>query len=583
MTFPSNDVVGEAARSVGHRLVKAIVIGGDSTPEGATKSLTEDPFSALTERIVQPPYSPEALARWPELSGELASAIDAMVKNVVGYGHRLVERPYEGSPDGEQTYLAAAKKERVEIENWIAVAALQDVESLSSLRKRERASLETTGTSFTEVLRNADGRIVGLKLLQAPQMRLGREDTTPTTISVPVLVRTEDGGCEYVRTPVRRRLRLFVQARLAPVTSSRVVTVGDMERRWFKSFLDPRTIDNVTGEVVPDEQLRNFEDTGRPMPEDRKANEILYRCLPSSRTPYGVPRWIGNFLSVTGCRAAEEVNLITLQNNNIPSLAILVSGGRLTDGTIARIKEFVETQVRGKSNFSQVMILEGESSLDGDETNRVKIEITPIAKAQHTDVLFEKYLIQCREAIRRSFRIPSLFLGVSDDLTKTSFASYRQLTDEQVFAPERAEDDWFFNNLIFADLGFKYWRLIGRTPNITDNKDLITLLAAAERTGGVTPKISRDVVADVFPLAGEAPRLDPEKIDPDMPFSLQLAERMKNYGDPTEMNQNFGPAQPPMRPDEVIKADDSRDMIAEYLGLAEAALTRVRSDLRESP
>jgi hypothetical protein len=69
------------------------------------------------------------------------------------------------------------------------------------------------------------------------------------------------------------------------------------------------------------------------------------------------------------------------------------------------------------------------------------------------------------------------------------------------------------------------------------------MLAAAERTGGVTPEIARAVVEDVFPQAAEAMPLSP-KIDPHVPFSLTMAEAIKNQAIPTEVNQQIAPVQP---------------------------------------
>jgi len=119
---------------------------------------------------------------------------------------------------------------------------------------------------------------------------------------------------ESVRIP--RRLRRFVQYQ-----NGRYV--------YFKSFGDPRTISKLTGAVYPD--VRSLL---RDRSDDAPATELLHFAIHSSRSPYGVPRWIGNMLSVLGSRQMEEVNYMYFSNKSVPPLALLVSGGKLSDNTV---------------------------------------------------------------------------------------------------------------------------------------------------------------------------------------------------------------------------------------------------------
>ena len=60
-------------------------------------------------------------------------------------------------------------------------------------------------------------------------------------------------------------------------------------------------------------------------PEDGPATELLHFALHSPRSPYGVPRWIGNLLSVLGSRQMEEVNYLYFSNKSVPPLALLAA------------------------------------------------------------------------------------------------------------------------------------------------------------------------------------------------------------------------------------------------------------------
>jgi len=62
-------------------------------------------------------------------------------------------------------------------------------------------------------------------------------------------------------------------------------------------------------------------------------------------------------LAIYGVRAAEEINYITFKNNNIPSMVLMISNGSLTQGSIDRITQFVETSIQGSDNRSKFRVL----------------------------------------------------------------------------------------------------------------------------------------------------------------------------------------------------------------------------------
>jgi len=247
-----------------------------------------------------------------------------------------------------------------------------------------------------------------------------------------------------------------------------------------------------------------------------------------------MPRYIGNLLSIFGDRAAEEINFITFKNNNIPSMVIAVSNGQLTEATIDRVKEFVESQIQGSDNYSKFLLLEAEGAEEGEDGSQVKMEIKPLVSEQHKDALFQEYSKNNQDKIRRLWRLPPIFVGRSDDYTRATAESSRRLADEQIFAPERDEFDAFINRQIFPSMGIMYHKFKSNSPNTTDNTQLVKILASAEKTGGMSPKIGRLILEDV--LNSELPGF-PDEFDPDVPFSLTMAEAVKNQADPSEPGQ----------------------------------------------
>ncbi|MFA5122981.1 phage portal protein [Zavarzinia sp.] len=558
-------------------------------PREGSKALSSDPWQGIETKIVMPPHDPATLAGLIELSPDLAAAIDAMVTNVDGFGYVL--QPLVNLTDNKaesDAIKAAMAAEHADLQNFLDVAG--DTDDVTALRKKIRTDRESIGYALVEVIRDTKGRILHLQHLPSREMRLGREDPDHTRVTVKQLRRKPDGTWEYVDRYAYRRLRQYVQAKLidgarvrysglhddTPTqadsgdTAQAVPTLSPW-RVWFRSFGDPRVIDKRTGDVVPADKAANFDGKGNPMPDEFKANEVLYFRRYSSRSPYGIVRWISALLHVLGNRSAQEINYTTLTNNNIPSMVITASKGRLTEGSISRVKQFTETHIQGTQNFSTFLILEGESGLESDESAQTVIEVKPLTANQHTDALFVNYTEFTGSEIRKTFRIPSLFLGGMKEINRAAAEEVRRLTDEQVFAPERDEFDREFNSTVLADLGFQFWRYVSRTPNVTDNKDLVAMLASAERTGGITPRIARRIVVDVFPSAADAPEIskDLHGFDPDVPFSIQVAERIKNMAGGSEINNQVAPVMPAANPADVTKNED--DLVARLFKIGDRA------------
>jgi capsid portal protein len=247
-----------------------------------------------------------------------------------------------------------------------------------------------------------------------------------------------------------------------------------------------------------------------------------------------MPRFIGNWLGIVGDRAAEETNYITFNNNNIPSMFVAVSNGQLTDGTIGRIESFVESQIQGNDNFSKFLVLEAEGFAEGEDGGQIKLEVKPLTKEQHTDAMFQNYSDNNRDSIRRSFRLPPILVGRAEDYTRATADASVKLADEQVFAPARGIVDQFINRRLFPEMKFVYHKFRSNSPDTTDDTELVNLLSSAEKTGGMSPNIARVILEDV--LGRELGPVSPE-IDGDIPFSLQMAEAVKNEADPTEPGQ----------------------------------------------
>ncbi|PNX52107.1 MAG: hypothetical protein BV456_00750 [Thermoplasmata archaeon M8B2D] len=490
-----------------------------NTQSKSTKA-NDDPLVTLGEsgKIIEPPFDPFSLTLLIERCTELGPSIEAMEINIDGFGYRFVPRT-KSDPRLEipESIKKEIKKENIELQNFFENCT---DESFVNFRRKLRKDLEITGMAYFEVIRSITGTIQSFVHIPAYQVRIGKKDNKPILAKKKIYELQENGSVKIKVVEYWTRFRTYVQSRLQTRHNLEIVP-GD-KLVWFKDFGDSRILNNKTGEFDP-----------KTNPDDY-ANEMICLSLYSARSSYGLPRYIGSLLSMFGDRAAEEINYNTFQNNNIPSMALLISNGQLTDGSMARINSFLESQVQGSNNYSKILLIEAEGSDEGEEGNQVKLDLKPLSREQHTDALFQQYSKNNKENIRKSFRMPPIFIGSTDGYNKSTADISRRITDEQVFAPERNEFDALINRKIMPEIGAIYHRFVSNSPNTTDNEQLVKMLATSEKTGGMTPYIARKMLEEI--LGRDLPEFK-EEFDPHVPFSLTMAEAVKNKADPTEPGQ----------------------------------------------
>lgn len=583
--IPIQKQAGERANAANHRALRQVRarvvevrknangITSSSAKPGQSQANPEDPFVSLGQqgKVIEPPFDVLTLAMLPENSSELGQCIDAMATNIDATGHRFVSRlkiddvsklesdQQGGTPGVDQTkidLLEKANAEKVRLTNFFTYCTS---ESFTEFRRRLRKDLESTGMYYFEVIRNSDGEIQGFTHLPSYQMRLGKVENEPVEMSRKVLELQVDGSVKVKTQRYMKAFRTFVQGRSIGQGRTSTTTNG-YKVVWFKEFGDARQYNKNNGDLAKDGERIKAADL---------ANEVIYFRLYSPRTPYGLPRFIGNLLSIMGDRAAEEINWTTFKNNNVPSMAVLVSNGQLTQGTVSRIESFVESQVQGSDNYSKFLIVEAETlgEDEGEDGGHVKIDIKKLNDAQHDDALFQNYSKNNQAKIRRAFRLPPIFVGDGEDYSRGTAEAARRLADEQIFDPERNEFDDVINRFIFPEMGVIYHKYQSNTPDTTDNDRLVKILGAAEKTGGLTPRIARYMLEQILSI--DLPDFAPG-FPADVPFSMTMAEAVKNQAPANEPTQQVAPAQKAV---EVLKAlgivDDEGEVDTDALNLGE--------------
>jgi capsid portal protein len=533
-TQDSPQVPGSEGQKSNRRVLKATIIRAQLPDQREETKQIEDEFlqAAITAGLViEPPFDLLTLYMLPEYSTELKQCIDTMVTNIAGFGWKLEPRFDVSDPAVPEALKKEVRLEYIRAMNKLRNAVLGS--SLTKLKKRTVDSRERCGNAAWEILRAAsapEGQepiIDGFRYFPGYQLRIGRLDTEFTEIDVPCLEVQEDGFTHKVRKiRTLKRFRRYVQS-----------VGGGVQLRWFKEFGDPRIIDCRDG-TVADKRL----------PPEFRANEVFHWKLGTDRSPYGLVRFMGNAITIYGDRAADEVNYSTLENNAIPAMMILVSGAnaKATQGTIDRLEKFA-TEIKGRRNRSQFVILEAESEGTGGlDTGASKIDVIPMAKNQTQDAMYVKFQAEAAKKLRSNFRFGGVFVGRAEESSRSTIEVVVKLGDEQVFRPERDDDDDTMNTEILPAMGIIYHRIVSRGPNVTDDQDLINVLRAAEFTGGMNPRISREITEDVLnktlgPVRG---------VDPDVPMTLQVAEKIAPLrkaevklgaaGNPVRLNKDLG-------------------------------------------
>jgi len=514
--------MNEAASSVESRveaLFKAHVVG-DGVQRVTALATGEDgagPFAGAG--AVAPPYDPDVLCHLFEHSSSLRPNVDAYVTNIDGFGHRYepaielegddvdrqvadamvleraAAREAEGDvedgaePTGEEVTediaeptveeIAARRRElqrlsRIEkarVETFFGFCCHEH--SFVDLRRRTRQDLEVTGNAYWEVLRDARGRIARFVYVPAHTVRLLPLDAEPVEVEERVRV----SPVSYETVTVARRLRRYVQLEGTACV-------------FFRSFGDPRVVSRRTGDVVAADAALGE--------NDGPAHELIHFAIHSPRSPYGVPRWVGNLLSVLGSRSSEEVNYMYFESKSVPPLALLVSGGKLSESSVPRIERFIEENIKGKKNFHRILILEAEGAANASETAKAKIEIVPLTQVQQQDGLFQAYDERNIDKVGSSFRVPRLLRGDSRDLNRSTAEAALRFAEDQVFAPERDEFDFMINRRILPDMGIRFWRFRSQTPVTRDPERTSDMVTQLVRVGVLTPEEGRMLASDIF-------------------------------------------------------------------------------------
>ena len=113
-----------------------------------------------------------------------------------------------------------------------------------------------------------------------------------------------------------------------------------------------------------------------------------------------------------------------------------------------------------------------------------------------------------RNCIGAGTIVNMVFVGYTADFNRATAQTAQEVTEEQVFQPERKSLAWAINNRLLNGYQFKYVECFFLAPDITNPDDLYKLLSVANQAGGLTPNKAKELV---YKATGEVSEDYPEE------------------------------------------------------------------------
>ena len=328
---------------------------------------------------------------------------------------------------------------------------------------------ETYGISYCEVIRDMKGNVVQLEFII---------DTPTIDMTYPLEPYIE--SVFFYNGEAIRRKKKFRKFR-QNVAGKTV---------YFKEFGDPRIMDKRNGQYA--------NETDEQIDIDNQANEIIDFKVGSM--PYGEVRWIGQVLTVDGNRRAEVLNNAYFRKGRHTPLMILIKGGTLSDDAFEKLQNYMN-EIEGESGQHSYLVLEVENnevSAQFNGTEQPEVEIKDLASIVQKDELFQEYQENGRKKVQSAFLLPDLYTGYTTDFNRSTAQTAMEVTEKQVFQPERASLSWIVNNKLLNGYRFRYVEIQFDAPDITNPDDMQKMLNITERAGGLTPNTAKELTYTVL-------------------------------------------------------------------------------------
>ncbi|WP_305928130.1 phage portal protein [Bacillus mycoides] len=468
-------------RKVSAKVIKAIGTGA----QVLSRQQEDEVEKNAINDIIQPPYEITRLQEIKENSTILGQCIDAYKRNIAGFGHEMKYK----EEDAEETTEMKAEWALVDKE---IIPFFSFEKPFKEILETVIDDKETTGNGYIEVIRNLEGKPAEVVNMLPQYMRVTRKDDKPQDVTY------------IINEKEVKRKKLFRRY---------VQQVGTINT-YFKEYGDPRFLNKETGEFSAVSLA------------EKNATEVIH--LKIGNGPYGIPRWVSHVVHMVGARKAEELNLRYFKQGRHIPMAILLKNGILSEESEAAITDYV-SNVEGEDNQHKYLLLQvepAEEGVVGDTPPQVDIELKSLADILQNDALFLEYDEKSRQKVQSAFRLPDVYVGYIRDFNRATAESVREITEEQVFEPERNNLEFIINNVLLLPYGLKHVYVNLRKSEISNTEDLVKTIEILADKGGLTFQDVRNIAGNM--LNKEFTEYDMPEAD--QPVALVLERQRKVSG-----------------------------------------------------
>ena len=509
----------------------AFILPDGGYPEIVQKAMTqvaEDKDESGAAEWIEPYLPLEGLKTLARNSTIIPQCITAYGDNIAGFGLTLeyIEDVKEESADMKAEWDKAQRV--IDMLNPDGVAS--DVFK-EAINERERC-----GIGYIECIRDMEGNVVEFySLHDSDTIRKSKMQDSATEYTFFYK------GEQIIRKKRFRRYKQEVNGKTV----------------YFKEFGDPRMMDRRTGNYVTNES--------EVPPIEYQANELLE--LKIGPEHYGEVRWVGQIVSVDGSHAAESLNDNYFHNGRHTPMMILVNGGQLTNKARDELITYMAS-VKGERSQFGFLLLEAEAKETTtalEEKTKPTVEIKDLSPMLQKDALFCEYLDDNRKKLQSAFRLPDVYVAYTTDYNRATVISAMQLTEEQVFRPERKALEWIINNKLMNSYGFRHVRIIVKSPDLTDEDALNARLATLGQYGGITMNMAKELVHQAVGRDNCEPYNDDWGNYPIALFNAMLdtvSSKTKEKGNPDDVIDQPEQEEDDQTQDNVSKSEQSDEIIA---------------------
>lgn len=413
---------------------------------------------------IEPEYSLKGLKAFVNESPILPQCIKAYKNNICGFG--LGVRYKDDIKEAPEMAAEFEKAEKI-------ISLLSQDCDTKQVFEEAIGERETYGIAYIEVMRDNVGELSQISLIK-DTVDMKKTKPLPPYVEYPFMY----DGEEILRKKKFRKYKQEVNGQTV----------------YFREFGDPRIMDMRDGHYL---------DEGETLEIQYQANEIL--DLTVGTKPYGEVRWIGQTLGVDGSRRAEILNNSYFRKGRHTPMAVLIKGGTLTDESRSTLQQYADN-IEGEKGQHSFILLEMESTdgrTDFDQKEKPEIEIKELANILQKDELFQDYIDNSRRRVQSSFQLPDLYVAYTTDFNRATAQTAQEVTEKQVFQPERQSLAWIINNKLLNGYGFKYVEVYFKTPDISNPDDIAKLLSVCRTAGGITPNFAKEIVYNAYGRVAE--------------------------------------------------------------------------------